>query len=80
MKFKKVGPEDFTIMRVLGIGGFGKVSQVKKNNGVDAGKVFAMKALKKSKILRSQKDLDHTKSERRVLEKSSVSYFYKLKY
>lgn len=68
-----IGPNDFDILKVLGRGGFGKVMQVRKNNGMDAGMVFAMKTIKKSRILRSQKDMDHTKTERKVLEISSVS-------
>uniref|UniRef100_A0A914YTZ6 Non-specific serine/threonine protein kinase n=1 Tax=Panagrolaimus superbus TaxID=310955 RepID=A0A914YTZ6_9BILA len=75
-----IGPEDFDIVRVLGRGGFGKVMQVKKNNGNDAGNVFAMKVIKKSLILRSQKDLAHTQTERKVLEISSNPFICDLFY
>uniref|UniRef100_A0AC35G170 Non-specific serine/threonine protein kinase n=1 Tax=Panagrolaimus sp. PS1159 TaxID=55785 RepID=A0AC35G170_9BILA len=75
-----IGVEDFEILRVLGRGGFGKVSQVKKKNGIDKGTVFAMKAIKKSRIFKSQKDLDHTKTERKVLEISSNPFICDLFY
>ena len=53
-----VGPKatfsDFEIKRVLGTGGFGKVFQVRKTNGKDIGKVYAMKVLKKAVIIRNK--------------------------
>ena len=43
----RVGPQDFQLLKVLGKGGYGKVLQVRKISGRDAGQVFAMKVLKK---------------------------------
>lgn len=67
--------DDFEIKRVLGIGGFGKVFQVRKLNGTDANKIYAMKVLKKAVIVRNKetKSLDreiniHAKLERDVLK------------
>ena len=45
----EVSIEDFTIVRVIGRGSFGKVYLVKKKSD---GKVYAMKTLKKDMILR----------------------------
>ncbi len=45
----KIRIEDFTIVRVVGRGSFGKVYLVKKNSD---GKMYAMKTLKKDMILR----------------------------
>ncbi|KAG9510063.1 Ribosomal protein S6 kinase beta-1, partial [Fragariocoptes setiger] len=64
----KTGTKDFELLRVLGKGGYGKVFQVKKGTGPDQGKVFAMKVLRKAKIVISQKDTAHTKAERNILE------------
>jgi len=71
----KVCLEDFEIKRVLGTGGFGKVFQVRKMNGKDKNKIYAMKVLKKSVIVRNRetKALDrdinlHAKLERDVLQ------------
>lgn len=64
----KIGPEDFELLKVLGKGGYGKVFQVKKLKGQDRGKIFAMKVLRKATIVRSPKDMDHTKAERNILE------------
>lgn len=69
---ERVGPKDFELLKVLGRGGYGKVLQVRKVNGQDAGQVFAMKVLKKASIVRSQKDTVHTNAERRVLEAVKV--------
>ncbi|GAV04074.1 hypothetical protein RvY_14410 [Ramazzottius varieornatus] len=64
----RIGPEDFELLKVLGKGGYGKVFQVKKLKGQDRGKIFAMKVLRKATIVRSPKDMDHTKAERNILE------------
>uniref|UniRef100_A0A0N5AB29 Ribosomal protein S6 kinase n=1 Tax=Syphacia muris TaxID=451379 RepID=A0A0N5AB29_9BILA len=64
----RVGPESFQLLKVLGKGGYGKVFQVRKINGHDKGKIFAMKVLKKATIVRNQKDTAHTKAERNILE------------
>ncbi|KHN81582.1 Ribosomal protein S6 kinase beta-1 [Toxocara canis] len=64
----RVGPENFELLKVLGKGGYGKVFQVRKTNGKDKGKIFAMKVLKKATIVRNQKDTAHTKAERNILE------------
>lgn len=64
----KVGPQDFELLKVLGKGGYGKVFQVRKTTGSDAGKIFAMKVLQKATIVRNQKDTAHTKAERNILE------------
>ncbi|CAI4221244.1 unnamed protein product [Auanema sp. JU1783] len=64
----RVGPEDFELLKVLGKGGYGKVFQVRKTTGQDAGRIFAMKVLQKATIVRNQKDTAHTKAERNILE------------
>lgn len=70
---RKTGPNDFELRRVLGKGGYGKVFQVRKCTGKDAGTVFAMKVLHKAAIIRNQKDTAHTKAERNILEAVKVS-------
>lgn len=70
---EKTGPEDFSLLKVLGKGGYGKVFQVKKVTGQDSGTIFAMKVLKKASIVRNQKDTAHTKAERNILEAVKVS-------
>ncbi|XP_068690515.1 ribosomal protein S6 kinase beta-1-like isoform X1 [Montipora capricornis] len=67
-KDEKVGPESFELLKVLGKGGYGKVFQVRKVDGRNKGKIFAMKVLKKAAIIRSHKDTAHTKAERNILE------------
>lgn len=67
-KSHKTGTQDFELLRVLGKGGYGKVFQVKKGTGSDEGKIFAMKVLRKAKIVINQKDTAHTKAERNILE------------
>jgi len=60
----KVGPEDFDFLKVVGRGAFGKVMQVKHKK---SGEIFAMKILKKKQIVDSNQ-IDHTRSERKILE------------
>lgn len=66
--FDKCGRQDFQLLKVLGKGGYGKVFQVRKITGADAGKIYAMKVVRKAVIVRNQKDTDHTKAERNILE------------
>jgi len=56
------------MMKVLGRGGYGKVFQVRKKTGKDANRVFAMKVMTKARIFKNPKEMDHTKSERNILE------------
>lgn len=67
----EVSLSDFDLIKVLGKGSFGKVLLVEK---VDTCTTFAMKVLKKSK-LRRQKQVERTKTERRVLEIAADSPF-----
>jgi serine/threonine protein kinase len=77
---KKIGPEDFDILSVVGQGGYGKVFLVKKNNGHDKDTVFAMKVLKKASIIRNKKDITHTKAERNILEAVKSPFIVELFY
>jgi serine/threonine protein kinase len=59
----KVGPEDFTPLKMLGSGSFGEVYLVRE---IATGELFAMKVLSKSKIL-GQNLVRYAKTERDVL-------------
>ncbi|RYG41616.1 hypothetical protein EON68_02875, partial [archaeon] len=60
---KKVGLREFTLLKVVGKGSFGKVMQVRKR---DTGRVYAMKVLHKANVIRRDQ-VEHTKTERNVL-------------
>ncbi|XP_015922705.1 ribosomal protein S6 kinase beta-1 isoform X2 [Parasteatoda tepidariorum] len=77
---KKAGVKDFELLKVLGKGGYGKVFQVRKISGKDSGKIFAMKVLKKAKIVRNKKDTAHTKAERNILEAVKHPFIVDLHY
>lgn len=62
---KKVGLEDFDLLRVIGKGSFGKVFQVRKK---DTGRIYAMKVLNKKNIIDRQ-EIEHTKTEKNILQK-----------
>lgn len=47
---------------------YGKVFLVRKRTGTDAGRLYAMKVLKKASIVQRKKTTEHTKTERQVLE------------
>lgn len=65
---KRVDPEDFELLSVLGTGGYGKVFLVRKVSGSDVGSLYAMKVLKKATVVRKRKVMEHTLTERSVLE------------
>ncbi|XP_049786907.1 ribosomal protein S6 kinase beta-1 [Schistocerca gregaria] len=77
---EKTGPQDFELRKVLGKGGYGKVFQVRKVTGKDAGTIFAMKVLRKASIVRNQKDTAHTKAERNILEAVKHPFIVELMY
>jgi ribosomal protein S6 kinase alpha-5 len=66
---KDVSMENFALIRVLGKGAYGKVFLVKKIGGADNGQFYAMKVLKKERVMNKQKTLEHTLAERQVLER-----------
>ncbi|XP_050404797.1 ribosomal protein S6 kinase alpha-5 [Patella vulgata] len=74
-KEDKVGMEDFELLKVLGTGAYGKVFLVRKYDGADQGKLYAMKVLKKASIVQKTKTTEHTKTERQVLEAIRESPF-----
>ncbi|KAJ3137212.1 hypothetical protein HK100_000789 [Physocladia obscura] len=63
--------EDFSVLKLVGKGSFGKVVLVKKKN---TGRVYAMKILTKKHIVARQ-EVAHTISERNVLIKAANSPF-----
>ncbi|XP_014771299.1 ribosomal protein S6 kinase alpha-5 [Octopus bimaculoides] len=71
----KVTMKDFELLKVLGTGAYGKVFLVRKVNGFDCGKLYAMKVLKKASIVQKNKTTEHTKTERQVLEAIRQSPF-----
>ncbi|CAO3572909.1 unnamed protein product [Mortierella alpina] len=68
---RHLSTEDFEILRVLGVGSFGKVYQVRKK---DTGRIYAMKVLVKKQVI-EQKQVEHTIAERNVLVQALQSPF-----
>lgn len=80
MAMASAGPSlnDFQMLKVLGKGSYGKVVLVKRIGKVaDDGKVYAMKMLRKEHVVR-RNQVEHTKTERRVLEAISHPFIVKL--
>jgi len=73
---KKVTVNDFTVLKVLGRGGFGKVMQVKKK---DSGRIYAMKAIRKENVL-ARNEIEHTLAEKEVMSKINHPFIVSLKY
>lgn len=74
--FRKMKVDDFTILKVIGRGSYGKVLLVKKN---DTEEILAMKILKKKEmIIRNQ--VIHIKNERKIMEMLDHPFIIKLKY
>ncbi|CAH8541778.1 unnamed protein product [Dicrocoelium dendriticum] len=76
----RVNAENFNIQRVIGKGGYGKVFLVQKVDGVDQGKLYAMKVLKKARLVCNEKDKAHTVSERNILQMLRHPFLVKLHY
>lgn len=73
---QKLGPEDFELLRVVGQGAFGKVFQVRKR---DTGEVFAMKVMKKDRILEKSHG-EYVRAERNALTAVVHPYIVTLRY
>ena len=68
--------DDFTLIKVIGKGSFGKVTLVRK---ISDSKLYAMKVLSKPNIVR-RKQVEHTRTERRVLGTINHPNIVKLHY
>lgn len=68
--------KDFSSIKVLGTGTYGKVMLVRHKS---TQKLFAMKVLKKQ-LIREKNQVEHTLTERRVLEKVKHPFIVDLKY
>eukprot|EP00072_Mus_musculus_P052700 XP_006531875.1 PREDICTED: ribosomal protein S6 kinase beta-2 isoform X1 [Mus musculus] len=77
---ERIGPHCFELLSVLGKGGYGKVFQVRKVQGTNLGKIYAMKVLRKAKIVCSAKDTAHTRAERNILESVKHPFIVELAY
>jgi len=76
---KKIGLEEFELLKVIGKGSFGKVILVRKKEGENKGRVFAMKVLNKRTIV-ERNEVEHTKSEKSILMKLEFPFLVKLHY
>lgn len=75
-KPRKVGLNDFELLKVIGKGSFGKVLLVRKK---DDRRMMAMKILSKPNIVK-RKQVEHTKTERRVLGYTRHPFLVQLHY
>jgi serum/glucocorticoid-regulated kinase 2 len=73
-KKREITKKDFEQIKVIGRGGFSRVILVRKK---DTGRLYAMKIMKKNKIMREKK-LKPILSERKVLEKLNHPFIIKL--
>lgn len=72
----QISIEDFNLLSVIGKGSYGKVLLVRKKDTED---LFAMKILKK-KHLAAKNQIEHTRTERNILERIKHPYIVKLCY
>ncbi|CAO3630653.1 unnamed protein product [Cunninghamella blakesleeana] len=70
----RLGLDDFVTVKVIGKGAFGEVRLVQSG---DTGKIYAMKTLKKSEMLKKDQ-LAHVKAERDVLAESDSPWVVQL--
>jgi len=72
----KVGIDDFELLTVIGKGSFGKVMQCRMKS---TNKIYAMKVLNKKTII-ERHELEHTKSEKNILQKLCHPFLVNLNY
>lgn len=72
----KVTIDNFELIRVVGKGSFGKVLLVRKHTSE---KLYAIKVLRKREVVQ-RKQVEHTLTERRILEQIDHPYIVKLHY
>jgi protein-serine/threonine kinase len=73
---KKTTIKDFASLKVLGTGTYGKVMLVRHKQSQ---KLYAMKVLKKA-VIREKNQVEHTMTERRVLERIKHPFIVRMKY
>lgn len=73
---QKTTIKDFSSLKVLGTGTYGKVMLVRHKQSQ---KLYAMKVLKKS-VIREKNQVEHTMTERRVLERVRHPFVVRMKY
>ena len=73
---KKLTVNDFTTLKVIGKGSYGKVLLVEKK---DDKKVYAMKILKKKAMIK-RNQVNHIKAERKIMELIDHPFIVKLRY
>jgi Protein kinase domain len=67
---KRINQDSFELVRVIGRGGFGEVQLVRMR---DTGQVFAMKVMKKKRLIRKKQET-HVRSERNALADNAEFY------
>jgi len=75
-KNDKICIDDFKLIKVIGKGSFGKVTLVEHK---ESGDYFAMKVLKKANVVK-RKQVEHTRTERRVLGGVNHPFIVRLHY
>ena len=73
---KKLTINDFTTLKVIGTGSYGKVLLVEKK---DDKKIYAMKILKKKAMIK-RNQVTHIKTERKIMELVDHPFIVKLRY
>ncbi|ETL92608.1 AGC/AKT protein kinase, variant [Phytophthora nicotianae] len=78
----KLSVEDFDLLKVIGKGAFGKVMLVRKkvpDGSSNPNAIYAMKVLKKASVF-AKNQVEHTKSERRILRDIDHPFVVRLRY
>ncbi|KAJ0412732.1 hypothetical protein ATCC90586_002362 [Pythium insidiosum] len=78
----KLSVDDFDLLKVIGKGAFGKVMLVRKkvpDGHHNPNAIYAMKVLKKASVF-AKNQVEHTKSERRILRDIDHPFVVRLRY
>ncbi|KAH3899730.1 related to Serine/threonine-protein kinase YPK2/YKR2 [Saccharomycodes ludwigii] len=69
--------DDFDLLKVIGKGSFGKVMQVRKK---DTNKIYALKAIRKTKFINNKSEIQHILAERTILAMINNPFIVSLKF
>ena len=71
--------KDFTVLKIIGKGSFGKVYLVRPENAISSQELYAMKVLNKADVIRRHQ-IEHTLTERKIMAETSHPFIISMRF